>query len=120
MNGQLWQACERPGCESEPVCASCLFCGQHCTCQVAPSPEPSSGAADGYEITSGYVGAFGLRWEPASEEALAAAVAQAVAFNGQSELEIHAALERGAEVRTGQSPNYYYDHSYAAIRRRRR
>lgn len=31
--GQLWQSCEEPGCENEPVCMNCLKCQErHCHC----------------------------------------------------------------------------------------
>lgn len=29
MNGQLWEPCF---CGTEPVCASCMKCENHCTC----------------------------------------------------------------------------------------
>lgn len=31
--GQLWQPCERPGCQNEPVCMNCMMCqSKHCHC----------------------------------------------------------------------------------------
>ena len=31
--GQLWQPCERPGCDNEPACMNCLCCEEeHCEC----------------------------------------------------------------------------------------
>jgi len=32
-HGQLWQPCEHPGCNNEPVCMNCMKCEQtHCHC----------------------------------------------------------------------------------------
>lgn len=30
--GQLWQECEKWGCDNEPVCANCFYCEYHCRC----------------------------------------------------------------------------------------
>lgn len=31
--GQLWQPCEYPGCDNEPVCLNCMMCeDKHCNC----------------------------------------------------------------------------------------
>lgn len=30
--GQLWQECEKPGCNNEPVCLNCFLCDEHCSC----------------------------------------------------------------------------------------
>lgn len=31
--GQLWQPCEHPGCDNEPVCMNCMMCQEaHCHC----------------------------------------------------------------------------------------
>ena len=31
--GQLWQPCEVPGCDREPVCMNCMRCqDEHCRC----------------------------------------------------------------------------------------
>jgi hypothetical protein len=31
--GQLWQPCEHPGCNNEPVCMNCMMCEEkHCNC----------------------------------------------------------------------------------------
>jgi hypothetical protein len=32
MTGELWQECSKSGCEVDPVCAVCGYCGRHCTC----------------------------------------------------------------------------------------
>lgn len=32
-HGQLWQPCEVPGCDNEPVCLNCLMCDTHCRCE---------------------------------------------------------------------------------------
>lgn len=30
--GQLWQECDQPGCDNQPVCLNCLLCQDHCQC----------------------------------------------------------------------------------------
>ena len=31
-SGQLWQPCNRRGCNNEPVCLDCEYCDDHCQC----------------------------------------------------------------------------------------
>ena len=31
-SGQLWQPCDRRGCDNEPVCLDCEYCDDHCHC----------------------------------------------------------------------------------------
>ena len=31
-NGELWEPCEKWGCDNEPVCVNCFYCERHCTC----------------------------------------------------------------------------------------
>lgn len=31
-SGQLWQPCNRRGCDNEPVCLDCEYCDDHCRC----------------------------------------------------------------------------------------
>lgn len=92
---------------------------QHTTCpeqHVATTPEP---AAPVYEHTSGYVGSMGTHYDSIEGEALAAEIARAAAHHGVSVEEIQSALDSGKKVHTGvKSPNHYYDHGMAAIRRR--
>lgn len=38
-HGELWQECERRGCDTEPVCVNCFLCDRHCTCPPPPSAE---------------------------------------------------------------------------------
>ena len=72
-----------------------------------------------YEITSGYVGSFGIIYKTATPDTLAEAVAAAAKRNGKTEAEIIAALESGAAIPWRDSPNYYYDHGTGYIRRKR-
>ena len=72
-----------------------------------------------YEITSGYVGSFGIIYKTATPDTLAEAVAAAAKRNGKTEAEIIAALESGAAIPWCDSPNYYYDHGTGYIRRKR-
>lgn len=32
LAGQLWQPCDKRGCDNEPVCVHCEKCSAHCTC----------------------------------------------------------------------------------------
>lgn len=72
-----------------------------------------------YEITTGYVGSFGISYKTATHETLAEAVAAAAKRNGKTEAEIGATLESGMAVAWCDSPNYYYDHGIGYIRRKR-
>ena len=72
-----------------------------------------------YEITSGYIGSFGIIYKTATSETLAEAVTAAAERNGRTEAEIVTALEAGATVAWCDSPNYYYDHGTGYIRRKR-
>lgn len=31
-HGQLWEPCNRRGCDNEPVCLDCGYCERHCGC----------------------------------------------------------------------------------------
>jgi hypothetical protein len=39
FHGELWQECERRGCDTEPVCAGCFYCDRHCTCPPPPTAD---------------------------------------------------------------------------------
>lgn len=72
-----------------------------------------------YEISDGYVGSLGTTYNAATDATLTAAIAAAAQFNKTSIGEIERRLKNNQPVRWRQSPNYYYDHSYGTIRRRR-
>ncbi len=81
---------------------------------TAPALNPAE-----YEITSGYVGALGKTYKTATEETLWPAIAAAAARNEKSSAEIVELLQTGQPVAWGESPNYFYDHSLAIIRKKR-
>lgn len=72
-----------------------------------------------YEITSGYVGSFGVTYETATEKTLRAAIEWAAKRNNMTEEAIERRLETGAHVAWCDSPNYTYDHGTGYIRRKR-
>jgi len=45
MRGELWQECEKSGCETEPVCVSCFYCARHCRCGDGPTQDQKDQAA---------------------------------------------------------------------------
>ncbi|MBK8188913.1 MAG: hypothetical protein IPK79_00500 [Vampirovibrionales bacterium] len=75
--------------------------------------------ASEFEITDGYVGSFGVTFKPATAETLAAAIEKAATMNNTTVPAIEFMLAGGATVRWCESPNYYYDHGYGVIRRKR-
>lgn len=72
-----------------------------------------------YEITNGYVGSMGKTYDTATEKTLTETISAAVEFNRTTTEEIIKNLESGNAVQWCKSPNYYYDHSYGVIRRKR-
>lgn len=93
---------------------------QHVNCPEQPvTTAQTSNAPAVYEHTSGYVGSMGVHYSQIEGDALAAEISRAAAHHGVSVAEIQAALDSGKMVHTGEkSPNHYYDHGMAAIRRR--
>lgn len=92
---------------------------QHVTCPEKHTSPEQKPVAPVYEHSSGYVGSMGEHYAPIEGDVLAAEIARAAAHNGVSVEEIQSALDSGKKIHTGvQSPNYYYDHGMAAIRRR--
>ena len=93
----------------------------HCNC---PEHKPAAalattGAAPVYAYTSGYAGSMGTVYEVISGDALTAEVERAAAHHNVSADEIRAVLDAGKSVTTGkQSPNHFYDHGMAKLRRR--
>jgi len=75
--------------------------------------------AQHYEISNGYIGSMGMSFEPATDATLREAVRLAAKFNDVSEAEIEYRLEQNTLVPWRESPNFYYDHSYGIIRRKR-
>lgn len=71
------------------------------------------------EITSGYIGAMGLSWKTPTSDEFENAIAGAMTIKNKTRNEILESLESGQSVRWCKSPNYYYDHSYGMIRRKR-
>lgn len=75
--------------------------------------------AKNYEISTGYVGSFGVTFNPITEATLIAAIAEAAAYGNTTVTEIERRLEAGQRVPYQQSPNYAYDHSEGCIRRKK-
>ncbi len=70
-------------------------------------------------ISDGYVGSMGVSYHTPTEAELEEAIMGAMEIEGKSREEIVTLLEDGRAVRWCQSPNYYYDHSYGKLGRRR-
>lgn len=87
-----------------------------------PEDELSSAAtlnSEEYEITNGYVGSYGVRFETASPATFAEATAKAALRHGVTVVEIERRLLAGESVVWCDSPNYAYDHVCGVIRRKR-
>jgi len=74
---------------------------------------------DDLTITDGYVGTFGKTWHTPTAADLERAIEGAMRIEAQTREEIIALIESGATVKWCESPNFYYDHSYGLITRRR-
>ena len=73
-----------------------------------------------YEITDGYVSSLlGRTYKTVTDKTLAEIIRLAAGFNQKSETEITTLLENSQSVQWCKSPNFYYDHSYGIIRRKR-
>jgi thymidine phosphorylase len=70
-------------------------------------------------MTDGYVGQMGKTWKNPTEADLEAAIAGAMEINDMSREEVVAVLESGTALKWRKSPNFYYDHSYGMIGRKR-
>lgn len=70
-------------------------------------------------MTNGYVGSFGKTWNTPTPETLEQAISGAMALEDKTREQIVAILEAGRSVKWCQSPNFYYDHSYGVIGRKR-
>ena len=88
----------------------------HCTCPATPIANTESVI---YEYTNGYASSMGTTYNTIDGDELEKQIALAAEHNNVSVEQIRSALNEGKRVLTGeQSPNYYYDHGMAAIRRR--
>ncbi|KRT69416.1 MAG: hypothetical protein XU15_C0011G0098 [candidate division NC10 bacterium CSP1-5] len=70
-------------------------------------------------MTDGYVGSFGKTWKTPTLADLEKAIQGAMKIEGKTREQIIAILESGKAVKWCQSPNFYYDHSYGVIGRKR-
>lgn len=68
MNGQLYQECEKFNCDTEPVCAGCMFCEAHCKCpsasevkEIQNRQKARSEINKGYRLLENYIKEFGQR-----------------------------------------------------------
>lgn len=72
-----------------------------------------------YLMTDGYVGSMGKTYEPCTETTLAKVIQAAADFNQTTPDAIRQQLADGRTVKWQKSPNYYYDHSYGLVGRKR-
>lgn len=74
---------------------------------------------DKMTMTNGYTGMMGKTWKTPTPADLEEAITGAMEINGKTRAQIVALLESGQAVKWCKSPNYYYDHSYGLIGRKR-
>jgi len=74
---------------------------------------------DHLTMTDGYVGSLGKTWKTPTEADLEKAIIGAMELNDMSRDEVVAKLEAGNALKWCKSPNFYYDHSYGMIGRKR-
>lgn len=70
-------------------------------------------------MTDGYIGSMCKIWKTPTPEMLEKAITGAMEMSGKTREQIVAILESGGSVKWCHSPNYYYDHSYGVIGRKR-
>lgn len=70
-------------------------------------------------VSDGYVGSMGVSYHTPTAEELEKAITGAVEIEAKTREEIVALLELGKAVRWCQSANFYYDHSYGKLGRKR-
>ena len=70
-------------------------------------------------MTDGYEGSMGKTWKTPTADDLERAIVGAMKIEGQTREQIVALLESGKAVNWCKSANFYYDHSYGKIGRRR-
>jgi len=70
-------------------------------------------------MTDGYVGSMGKTWEMPTADDLEKAITGAIEIEGKTREQIVTILESGGSVKWCRSPNFYYDHSYGVIGRKK-
>jgi hypothetical protein len=70
-------------------------------------------------MTDGYIGSMGKTWKTPTADELERAIVGAMEIEGKTREQIVAILESGKSVKWTKSPNFYYDHSYGVISRKR-
>lgn len=85
---------------------------------IAKPEQPKSKTLEHLTMTDGYIGGMGMTWKTPTADELEIAIQGAMEIEGVSRGEIELLLEAGS-VRWCKSPNYYYDHSYGKIGRKR-
>jgi hypothetical protein len=70
-------------------------------------------------MSDGYVGSYGVTWKTPTPEEFETAITGAMTLNSASRENVIAALEAGRGLRWCESSNFYYDHSYGLIGRKR-
>lgn len=70
-------------------------------------------------MSTGYVGSMGQTWKTPTQDDFEKAITGAMEVEGKTREEIIALLESGKSVKWCKSPNFYYDHSYGKIGRKR-
>ncbi|HEY4690218.1 MAG TPA: hypothetical protein VIK33_12965 [Anaerolineae bacterium] len=70
-------------------------------------------------MTDGYVGSMGKTWTTPTQADLDKAITGAMEIEGKTREQIVSILESGGSVKWCKSPNFYYDHSYGVIGRKR-
>ena len=70
-------------------------------------------------MTDGYIGSMGKSWKTPTADELETAFVGAMEIENKTREEIITLLESGKAVKWCKSPNYYYDHSYGVIGRKR-
>lgn len=72
-----------------------------------------------FTMTNGYVGSMGKSWKIPTQDDLERAIAGAMEIEGKTREEIITILDSGKAVKWCKSPNFFYDHSYGVIGRKR-
>jgi hypothetical protein len=70
-------------------------------------------------VSDGYVGSMGVTYHTPTADELERAIVGAVEIEGKAREEIVTLLESGKAVRWCTSANFYYDHSYGKLGRKR-
>lgn len=92
--------------------------GQWQETQAQEEPLPNIEPSD-YEFDTGYVGSLGHTFTTTTHETFMATIEAATKFNNIATNDVIDMLMAGEQVKWQKSPNYYYDHSYGIIRKKR-